>query len=222
MPTTTVHQNATEAAAQAYAESDIDDPRTRMRTAIDAHEAALWQDMDSAPAADPILVYIDDDHPVMCAVNWLGMWMAAGKQVSPVKWRPMPGGPTPEKESEKVRKPILCLDFDGVIHSYTSGWKGADVIPDPPVPHTVHAITEYLQHFRVAIYSSRSSQDGGIAAMKAYVDEMCPGMSDAVEWPTEKPPAMITIDDRAITFTGEWPAVETLKDFRPWNKPASL
>ncbi len=30
-------------------------------------------------------------------------------------------------------KPILCLDFDGVIHSYTSGWKGADVIPDPPV-----------------------------------------------------------------------------------------
>ena len=29
-------------------------------------------------------------------------------------------------------KPILCLDFDGVVHSYTSGWKGADVIPDPP------------------------------------------------------------------------------------------
>jgi hypothetical protein len=26
-------------------------------------------------------------------------------------------------------KPILCLDFDGVLHSYSSGWKGADVIP---------------------------------------------------------------------------------------------
>ena len=32
------------------------------------------------------------------------------------------------------RKPILCLDFDGVIHSYISGWKGADVIPDPLKP----------------------------------------------------------------------------------------
>lgn len=30
-----------------------------------------------------------------------------------------------------VRKPILAVDFDGTLHSYTSGWKGADVVADP-------------------------------------------------------------------------------------------
>ena len=39
-----------------------------------------------------------------------------------------------------------------------------------------------------------------------------------IEWPTEKPSAMVTLDDRAITFEGTWPPIETLKAFQPWNK----
>lgn len=129
-----------------------------------------------------------------------------------------------------MSKPILCLDFDGVIHSYTSGWKGADVIPDPPVPGALHFIVAAMEHFTVAIYSSRSGQPGGIAAMNQWLgfwsvdtEHGMPGDFDhgawgAIIWPTEKPAAMVTIDDRAITFTGEWPSIETLKNFKPWNK----
>jgi hypothetical protein len=121
-------------------------------------------------------------------------------------------------------KPILCLDFDGVIHSYSSGWKGAHVIPDPPVPGAFAFIRRAQEHFTVAIYSSRSNQPGGLEAMKDYValnSEL--GFRDpliGIEWPLEKPPAMITIDDRALCFTGNWADYDCaeLLNFKPWNK----
>ena len=43
-----------------------------------------------------------------------------------------------------MNNPIICVDFDGVIHSYTSGWKGIDVIPDDPVPGAIEWLEEYL------------------------------------------------------------------------------
>ena len=57
-----------------------------------------------------------------------------------------------------MASPILCLDFDGVLHSYTSGWKGARVIPDPPVEGAIDFLSRALDDFRVAVYSSRSHQ----------------------------------------------------------------
>ena len=126
--------------------------------------------------------------------------------------------------------PILCLDFDGVLHSYTSGWKGADVIPDPPVPGALPFLLEAVQHFRVAIFSSRSHQPGGRRAMREWLgfwsvdtEHGLPHDTDlaflsSIEWPLEKPAAMVTIDDRALTFDGTWPAIDVLKAFKPWNK----
>ena len=125
------------------------------------------------------------------------------------------------------RKPILCLDFDGVVHSYTSRWQGADVIPDPPVDGAIAFMLGALHKFDVVIFSSRSNQPGGVAAMKkwlkgnaggAWYESPCgPGIED-VRFVTEKPPALVTIDDRAITFTGAWPNVGDLLAFKPWNK----
>lgn len=128
-------------------------------------------------------------------------------------------------------RPILCLDWDGVIHSYTSGWKGADVIPDPPVDGAMKFIWDAQDHFKVAIFSSRSNQDGGRAAMQAYLDKhfrayfgadfrvnQCDDRLTDIAWPVEKPPAFLSIDDRALTFEGTWPDIEKLKAFQPWNK----
>lgn len=127
------------------------------------------------------------------------------------------------RQDKEKRKPILCLDFDGVIHSYTSGWKGADVIPDPPVKGAFAFIRRALHHFEVHVYSTRSNHPGGIVAMEEwFVKHGWPGTfltgAEGIIFDTQKPPALVTLDDRAITFTGEWPDMDTLKNFKPWNK----
>lgn len=141
-----------------------------------------------------------------------------------------------------MRKPILCMDFDGVIHSYTSGWKAADQIPDPPVPGAIAFLSHAKDVFDVQIFSSRSHQTGGIEAMRQWMRnavyehfdcafttgsphdfDQANALLEALSYPTEKPSAMISIDDRAITFTGVWPNIDELRRFQPWNKnPAIL
>ena len=125
------------------------------------------------------------------------------------------------------KKPILCLDFDGVIHSYNSGWKGADVIPDPLTEGAIAFMLEALLHFDVVIFSSRSHQRDGVKAMTAWLKREAgncwypspagPGLED-IRFVYEKPSAMISIDDRAIQFNGTWPPIAELKSFKPWNK----
>lgn len=124
-----------------------------------------------------------------------------------------------------MRKPILCVDFDGVLHSYTSGWTSLNNIRDPPVPGAMDFLREAVNHFRVMIYSSRSRDVTGIAAMRdwllRYAEEEHSYFAwvHQIEWPTEKPAAFVSLDDRALTFTGTFPDMETLLNFKPWNKP---
>jgi hypothetical protein len=115
------------------------------------------------------------------------------------------------------RKPILCLDFDGVCHSYTSGWKGAGVIPDPPVVGLFSFLHQAHEVFEINIFSSRSHQSGGLEAMQAWFEQHAPGVTSVLKFPLEKPPAFVSLDDRVLTFTGVWPSIESLKNFKPWN-----
>lgn len=127
-----------------------------------------------------------------------------------------------------MAKPILCLDFDGVIHSYSSGWKGARRIPDPPVPGALAFMGQALvEGWDVVVHSSRARYFGGISAMRSYLKEHAGNMYydspagnglERVRFTRWKPSAVVTIDDRALTFTGTFPAIETIKAFKPWNK----
>jgi hypothetical protein len=134
-------------------------------------------------------------------------------------------------------KPIICLDFDGVIHSYTSGWQGACNIPDPYVQGFFGWAVQAVKFFKLVIYSSRSKEPGAIQAMREWLGKQSisaihagevgrdfewPELFDHIEFAHEKPAAFLTIDDRAICFKGNWSAwalaPEALIAFKPWNK----
>lgn len=124
-----------------------------------------------------------------------------------------------------MSKPTLCIDFDGVLHSYISGWKGADVTPDPPVPGALKFLDEATKLFTVAVFSSRTHQPGGLDAMQKWLswharvsDTILPKWLDEIQWPETKPAAFLSLDDRAITFDGTWPDPHILLAFKPWNK----
>lgn len=128
-------------------------------------------------------------------------------------------------------KRVIAVDFDGVLHSYTSGWQGADRIPDLPVPGAMKWLYNLVESgkFLVAIFSSRNV--GGRDAMKSWLhyhlaNEL--GNSDAraqkiieqLAFPLDKPAAWVTIDDRALCFDGCFAnfTPDRLEAFAPWYK----
>ena len=122
----------------------------------------------------------------------------------------------------------LWLDFDGVLHSYTSGWQGPEVIPDPPVtdPETgrnaIQWLTSLLQsgHFVVHVWSRRGAdpRSGGIGAMKIWLQKhgLAPRYLKKLKFETDKPEMFLFIDDRCMRFDGSFPDPLEVKRYRPW------
>ena len=133
-------------------------------------------------------------------------------------------------------RPIICIDFDGVIHAYDKPWKGPDIIESGIVPGFLDWAAEAQEYFRLVIYSARSRTTAGIHAMQDWLrkrmlewyDERdnqghfkhSPTVQFLFEYAYEKPRAFLTIDDRAIQFKGDWSALgpKKLLAFKPWNR----
>ena len=97
-----------------------------------------------------------------------------------------------------MSKQTIILDFDGVIHSYGSGWQGSpDIINDPPVPNVNEAIQELRKDYRVVVLSSRCHQKGGIPAIKKYLKKHD-----------------IEVDD----VTWDEDMIDKIRNFKPWTK----
>lgn len=116
-------------------------------------------------------------------------------------------------------KKTVVFDFDGVIHSYTSGWQGETKITDPPVPGIDRALQDMRDAgYEVVIVSTRCSSALGRMAIENWLDMY--GLTHLVDRVCkEKPPAIVYVDDRAICFDGHPETlVEKVRNFNPWYK----
>ena len=133
----------------------------------------------------------------------------------------------------KRARRTIAIDFDGVVHDYTEGWRDG-VIYGYAVPGAIRSIIRLLQQgYDVVLFTTRVNpglQDSEQQRsriddwlLKMVHEEIDPPLGSLPEGFTSapdivsrvvvtcvKPPAIAYIDDRAIRFTN-WP--DTLKYF---------
>lgn len=116
-----------------------------------------------------------------------------------------------------TQKQTVVFDFDGVIHSYTSGWKGTSVAIDPPVLGIKEEIDKIREAgYEVVVVSTRCETEVGIQCVKNYLQHHNIVVDRVLK---EKPPAIVYIDDRAICFDGHPETLlDKIQNFVPWNK----
>ena len=119
----------------------------------------------------------------------------------------------------------VAIDFDGVLHRYSEGWKDGQIYDDP-----VEGSREALQAmkdlgWKIYIFSTRSNklyhkdqEKAQDQAMKTWLEHH--GIPYDRIWNFGKPMADVYIDDRALTFRGDWKAtLQDAQNFSPWNRP---
>lgn len=107
----------------------------------------------------------------------------------------------------------ICLDFDGVLHSYKSGWTGLDNIADDPVPGAKETCEKLIElGYNLVILSTRFNEDHN---KSDFTSNSSTGKRAAKDWlkkhgfpemklVTTKPPASLYVDDRAFRFNGDF------------------
>lgn len=150
---------------------------------------------------------------------------------------------TKNHETNPKWRPVISVDFDGVLHDYSFDRDGLRTgsVTGPAIPGAMSWLADLYIDRRVdvAIYSYRSRSLSGRWAMQRWMldqliltfpesrdphsrflnDFLHEGIYSWIKWPWFKPYAKIYIDDKAHCFSGQWPHLNDLLAFKPWNKP---
>jgi hypothetical protein len=95
-------------------------------------------------------------------------------------------------------QPTVCLDFDGVIHSYTSGWNGGAPPRDRPSDGALDFVNSLLSGgFRVVYLTVRAETEHGKDGVQKWLVRYGFPLAEITD---KKPPAIAYVDDRAVAY----------------------
>ncbi len=124
----------------------------------------------------------------------------------------------------------IAIDFDGVIHAYSKGWQDGKCY-DGPIPGAFEAIRKLMETHTVFIFSTRKPSQIKEWLLQHIMDNEFGDGPDPSDWSwpkygftckvipfwvkfwnkknvlgitKRKLPAMCYIDDRALSFQGDW------------------
>jgi len=136
-----------------------------------------------------------------------------GKKTNLIKDDPIYEG---EEEEPHIKdKENICIDFDGVIHKYSS-WNNGQLNSEA-IPGAKEAIDYLKNKFKIIIFSTRASKrynqspssDELVKEMKKWLDARDIYYDDITG---EKLGAIAYIDDRAIRFEENWKPIIKMVD----------
>jgi hypothetical protein len=110
-----------------------------------------------------------------------------------------------------MNPPTVAVDFDGVLAQFTK-WEGPYLCGEP-VPGCEAFLATLAQEYRIVVFSNRAPV---VVVDWLFKHNLMQYIDDVTQ---TKPMAQIYIDDKALTFRGDF--VQTLADikvFRPWWK----
>lgn len=119
-------------------------------------------------------------------------------------------------------KKTICIDFDGVIHDYSKGWRGIDVYDRPIAGAKEGLLALRNAGWVIIIYTTRNDtpklreflESNELVFDYINVNPYQPMGSDK-----GKILADVYLDDKGITFDGDWEkTVSAIQTFTPWQR----
>ena len=95
---------------------------------------------------------------------------------------------------------------------------GVNIIPEPPLPNALDFIEDCIQEgIKIHICSTRAMTPQGKEVIRNYLVEFLGEkmVDNNITISATKEPAILTIDDRAYCFQGEFPSIDFIKTFKP-------